>query len=93
MTHVLILMAKVRRNEQFWQTLYIGNMFMPTFGFKIHNNYNWRNKITQNFTILVISIFLHMKQIAPPYTSPNMIGAEPLKWSLMRTSTLEQFYF
>ena len=27
----------MRRNEQLWHTLDIGNMFGPTFGFKIHN--------------------------------------------------------
>jgi hypothetical protein len=34
MTHVLVLSAKVRRNEWLWQTLDIGNMFKPTFYFK-----------------------------------------------------------
>ena len=33
-THVLILSAKVRRNERLWYTLGIGNMFGPAFGFK-----------------------------------------------------------
>ena len=35
MTHVLILSAKGRRNEWLWQTLDIGNMFGPTFDFRI----------------------------------------------------------
>ena len=34
MTHILVLSAKVRENEHLWQTLDIGNMFEPTFGFK-----------------------------------------------------------
>ena len=34
MTHVLVLSAKGRRNEWLWQTLDIGNMFGPTFGFQ-----------------------------------------------------------
>ena len=35
MTHVLVLSAKVRRNEKLiWQSLDIGNMFGPTPGFK-----------------------------------------------------------
>ena len=34
MTHVLVWSVKVRRNERVWQTLDIGNMFGPIFGFK-----------------------------------------------------------
>ena len=34
MTQVLILSAKVRRNEQLWHILDIGRMFGPNFGFK-----------------------------------------------------------
>ena len=34
MTYVLVLSVKVRRNEWLWQTLDVGNMFVPTFGFK-----------------------------------------------------------
>ena len=34
MTHVLVLSAKVRRNEPLWHTLDIGIMFGSTFGFK-----------------------------------------------------------
>ena len=33
MTHVMVLSAKVRRNEQLWQTLNITNVFGSTFGF------------------------------------------------------------
>jgi hypothetical protein len=39
-TSVLVLRVKVRRNEPLWQTLDIGNMFGPTFDFKIHNIVN-----------------------------------------------------
>jgi hypothetical protein len=34
MNGVVVLSAKVRRNELFWQTLDIGNTFKPTFGSK-----------------------------------------------------------
>ena len=36
-------------------------MFGHTFGLKIHNFLNLRNKITEKFAILLISIFLHEK--------------------------------
>ena len=35
MTHVLVSSAKARRSKLLWQTLDIGIMFRPTFGFKI----------------------------------------------------------
>ena len=35
MTYVLVLSDKVRRNEQLWQIIDIGNMFGPTFGLEI----------------------------------------------------------
>jgi hypothetical protein len=58
-----VLSAKVKRNsskvEQLWHTLDIGNVHMPTFGFKIHSYFNLRNKITEKSTVLVIPIFLH----------------------------------
>ena len=34
MTHIVALSGNVRRNEQLWHTIDIGNMFGPTFGFK-----------------------------------------------------------
>ena len=34
MTHVMVLSAKVRRNERLWQTVDIGNMCGLNFGFK-----------------------------------------------------------
>ena len=43
MTHAKVLSAKVRRNERLWQTLDIGNMFGPNFGFKIPQKINSRN--------------------------------------------------
>ena len=63
MIQVLVLSAKVRINKGLWQSLGIGNMFMPTFGFKIHSVLNLRNKITGKFAILLISIFLHIKKL------------------------------
>ena len=50
----------------------IGNMFAPTFGFKIHSNFKIRNKITEIFAILLIFYFPTRENFAPPYTSPNM---------------------
>ena len=41
-----VLSAKMRRNsfekEQLWHTLDIGNVFKPTFDFKIHMAFNLR---------------------------------------------------
>ena len=34
MTHVIVLSAKVRRNEWLWQILDIGNMFGSTYSFE-----------------------------------------------------------
>jgi hypothetical protein len=50
----------VRRNEQLWQTLDIGNMSGPTSGFKNNSNFNLRNEITQEVVVLLIAIFLHI---------------------------------
>ena len=36
------------------------------------SNFNLRNKNIENFVIFLISIFLHSKEIAPPYTSLDM---------------------
>ena len=35
MTYVLVLSAKVRRNEWLWQALDVGNVCGPTFGYEI----------------------------------------------------------
>ena len=56
MTHVLVLSAKLRRNERLWQTMDIGNMLGPTFDFK---HFHLRNKITNKIAVLMIFIFLH----------------------------------
>ena len=55
--------AKVRRNEQCWQTLDTDDTFEPTIGFKKFTvNSNSKNKVTNNkSTVLLISIFIHMK--------------------------------
>ena len=66
MTSVMLLSAKVRRNKWLRQTLDIGNMRGPIFGFK-HS----RNKTTKKCVILLISIFLHEIKFALPYTSPD----------------------
>jgi hypothetical protein len=66
----------VRRNSSpnywLWHTLNIGNVFGPTFGFKIHSNFNPRNKVIKKNAVLMIPIFPHGKKIAPPYTSPYL---------------------
>ena len=36
---LMVLSAKVRRKEQLWHTLDIGNIFGPTFGFKNSQKY------------------------------------------------------
>ena len=59
MTHVMILSAKVSRNERLWHTIDIGSMFEPTFGFKFHNHFKLKNKITKKFVVLLISMLLH----------------------------------
>ena len=50
MTHVLVMNAKLMRNEQLWQTLDIGNMFGSTFGFKLHNDFAQHNKAVHLIT-------------------------------------------
>ena len=55
----MVLSANVTRNEWLWQTLDIGNMFGPSLASKIHNNFNFKIKITKKLTILLISISLH----------------------------------
>ena len=45
MTHVLVLSAKVRRND------------------RLNSNFNLTNKITEEFAMLLISIFLHGKNL------------------------------
>lgn len=56
-TYVLVLSAKVRRNELLnewlWHTLDIGNMFGPTFGFikVIITQVTLRNKVTKTNSV------------------------------------------
>ena len=47
MTHVLVLIANGRRNGRLRHNLDVGNMFMSTFGSKIHNNFNSRIETTK----------------------------------------------
>ena len=62
MTHVLGFDAKARRNEELLETLeIIGNMFGQLLASKTHRISNLRNKITEKFAILLMSIFLHGK--------------------------------
>ena len=56
MTHILVLSEE---GCALWQTLDIGHMFGQLLASKFHNNFNLSNKITEKFTILLISIFLH----------------------------------
>ena len=65
MTHLLVLSAKVRRNDLLWHALDISNVFGPTSSFKHSQTFNMRNKITKQFASLLISIFLKGK-ITPP---------------------------
>ena len=72
MIHVMVLSAKVRRNEKLRLTLDISVIFGSIFGFNIHNLFNLRNETTDKIAIHFISnIFLHQK-ITPPYTSPYL---------------------
>jgi len=72
MAHILVLGAKARRNERSWHTPYIGNMFGPTFGFKIHSNFYLRNEIYWKIVVLLIYIFMHGKKSTLPCTSPDL---------------------
>ena len=59
-------------NERLWWTLDTGNMFGPTVGFKIHTNFNLKNKMIKICTILMIFYLPTWGSSAPPYTSPNL---------------------
>jgi hypothetical protein len=59
MAHVLVSSAKVRRIEQSWQTLDIGNMLRPTLDFNYSQQFQFEGKkITKKITVLLNSIFL-----------------------------------
>lgn len=59
-THVPRLSATTRRNEQLRQIPKIDNTRLDQIlASNIHSNFNLRNQITKNITILLISIFLH----------------------------------
>ena len=47
--HILVSIAKVKRNERFKRmvTTNIGTMFRPTSDFKIHVTFNAKNKTTK----------------------------------------------
>ena len=42
MIHVMVLNAKVRRHEQLWLTMNIGNIFGSTFGFKNSQSFQFK---------------------------------------------------
>ena len=64
MTHIMVLSAKVRRNERSCQTLDSGNMSRPTFSLiKNHDFSNLKTKFTDYVADLLISIFLHGKKL------------------------------
>ena len=86
MTHVLVLSAKVRRNEWLWHTLDIVVCSGELLAWKIQKDFNLRNKITEKFAVLMISIFLHMKNLHHLYFSKS--GAKSLKWTVTGASTL-----
>ena len=49
-------------NERLWQTLDIGNMLRPTFGFKYSHEFQFKELNYGSFlAVLLISIFLHGK--------------------------------
>ena len=58
----LVLSVKVRRtlsqDEWLWQNVDNSDVIRPTFGFKIHSNFKFKNRIIEKF--------------APPYTSPRL---------------------
>ena len=83
MTHVMVLSAKVRRNERLWQTLDIGNVFGPTLASRFHRNFNLRNNTTKK-----IAFFLIWK-INCSALHYSKFGSKSLKWSIMGTSTLD----
>ena len=59
-------------NERLWQTLDIGNMFVPTLASKIHNNFNIRNNIMVFFRN-PLDFYLSMwEEFALPYTSQGL---------------------
>ncbi len=70
MTHVMSLSAKMRRNERLWQTLDIGNMFKPTFGFK---KSQLNNEITKKNSSPLHFYFPRQDTPTPPYTSPCLV--------------------
>jgi hypothetical protein len=65
MTHVMVLSVKVRRSERLRQTLGNGNTF------KIHINFNSRNKITKKIYNPHGFYLPTWEKFVPPYTSPN----------------------
>lgn len=83
MVHVLILIAKVRRNEWRWHTLDIGNVFDPTFGFKSSKFSSSRSKITKK---LRSSWYIYIGKFCTTLFF-SRFGEECLKWLLMDSSS------
>ena len=59
----LCLSAKVRRNERLWQIIVIGDMSKQLLASKIHNSFNFTNKISEKFAVILTLIFLHKENL------------------------------
>jgi len=81
----LVSNVKKRRNlsqnEQLWQTLDIGNTFGPTFGFKSSQLFQFEE--FEKFTILLISIIVHMEKLCTTLGPLHTLQA--LSWRKRRS--------
>ena len=77
MTYILILSAKLRRNERLEHTLDIGNMIMPTFGFKHSQKIQVKHQSYSNIC-KPLDFYLPTREICTPFYF-SRFGAEPLK--------------
>ena len=75
-----VLRAIMGRNEPFWLTLDVGNLFGPTIGFKISKKIYLSHKTTQKICSPP-DLYLPTKNcfLAPPYTfreqlTQNLLG-------------------
>ena len=74
MTHVLGLSAKVRRNEQLWQTLDICNIFGPNFWFQKFIVISFQGKKIYQLILNPRNFNLPTRNtFALPYTSPDLV--------------------
>ena len=85
MIHVIVLSAKVRRDERLNLAIMANsrhcNIFGPTFGFKNHSNLNLRNKITKNNCHPHTNFYiLTREKIPPPHTSPILAHSLLSDW-------------